>query len=63
MSNRDNANSLPGLGELVNDAVRADAKRAEPRQTPARHVPDDRVALEQPEGVLYSVDQRPVEFE
>ena len=63
MSNRDNANSLPGLGELVDDAVRADAKRAEPRQPPAQHVPGDRVSLEQPEGVLYSVDQRPVEFE
>ena len=63
MSNRDNAKGLLGLGELVDDAVRADAKRAKSLQPPAQRVPGDRVAFEQPEGVLDSVDQRPVEFE
>ena len=63
MSNRDNANGLLRLGELVDDAVAADAKRAKPLQPPTQHVPGDRVAFEQPEAVLDSVDQRPVEFE
>ncbi len=63
MSNRDNANCLLGVGELIDDAVGADAKRAESSEAPAQHVAGERITFEQPERIPYGVDQGPVELE
>jgi hypothetical protein len=63
MSNRHNANCLLGLGELVDDAVSADAKRAESPQPPAKYVAGRWVVFEQSERVLYRVNEGPVKLE
>lgn len=62
VSNRDDANRPLSLGELVDDAVGADAKRAEPSEPPPQHVAGQRIAFEQPERVLYGVDEGPAEL-
>lgn len=63
MSNRHDTNCSLILGELVDDAECADAQRAESPQPPAQSVADQRIAFEQPERVLYRIDQGPVELE
>lgn len=63
MTNRHDANCSVILGELVDDAERANAKRAKPPQPPAQRVADQRIALEQPERILYRINQGPVELE
>ncbi len=63
MSYRDNANCLFSLGERVDDAVAADAKRAQSCQAPPQNVAGERIAFEQRECILYGGDQRPIELE
>jgi hypothetical protein len=63
MTNRHDANCSVILGELVDDAERANAQRAEPPQPPAQCVANKRIALEQSERILYRIDQGPVELE
>ncbi len=62
VSNRDDANNPLGVGELVDDAVGAHAKRAEPPQPPAQHVAGQRIAFEQAERVQYGIDEGPGEL-
>jgi hypothetical protein len=63
VADRGYADCLPRISELVDDAVGADAERAESLEAPAKRVSGERLALEQSEGVLDGVDQHPVEFE
>ena len=63
MSDRDNADCLFSLGELIDDAVGADAKRAQSCQAPAQNVAGERIAFQQPECILHGVDERPIELE
>jgi len=57
------ANRPPAVSELVEDAVRTDSQRVQAAEPPAERVPCLRVALQQPQGVLDRVDQRPAELE
>jgi hypothetical protein len=63
VANRDHANCLLGLGELVDDPVSANAERSKSSQPPTQRVSGEGIAFEEPERVLYGVDERPVECE
>jgi hypothetical protein len=63
VSSRNNTNCLLGLGELIDDAVGADAKRAQASEAPPQYVAGNRIAFEQPERILYGIDERPIELE
>gem|GEM_PF-6671987 len=63
MSNRHDTDCLLTLGELVDDAERTDAQRAKPPQPPAQRMAGRWIAFEQPERVLYRIDEGPVELE
>ncbi len=63
MPDRDDANRLPTLGQLIEDPVDANPKREQTAQPAAEHVTSGRFALEQAEGILDRIDQRPIEFE
>ena len=63
MSDCHDTNRLLILGELIDDAERADAQRAKPSQPPTQRVADHRIAFEQPERVLDRIDEGPVELE
>lgn len=63
MPKRHDTDCLLLIGELVDDAESADAQRPEPAQSPAEGVSSQRIAFEQPECVLYRVDEGPVELE
>jgi hypothetical protein len=63
VADRDDADCLIGVGELVDDAVRAHAQGAESLETTTQCVSGEWLAFEQPERVLDGVDQEPAEFE
>src|SRR5579875_1921009 len=63
MADRRDTNRLLVVGDLVDDAIGADAQRAEAVQPAPQCMSDVRVPLEQSERVLDGVDQRPVEVE
>jgi hypothetical protein len=54
---------LVGIGELVDDAIGADARGPQTAQPAAKWVPGAGLAREHCEGLLDSADQRPVEIE
>lgn len=63
MSNRQDTDGFLLVGELMDDAERADTQRSETSQPATKSMTDQRIALEQPEGVLYRINERPVELE
>ena len=63
MTDCGDADGLVGIGELVNDAIRADAQGPEAPQPAAKRVPGAGLAREHAEGLLDGIDQRPVEIE
>ena len=56
-------NRLPTVSELVEDAVRTDPQRIQAAKPPTKHMPRLRLALQQPQGILYRVNQRPAQLE
>ena len=63
VSYRDHANGLNCIGEVVDDAEGADTERPQSREAAVQGMSRKRLTLEQPQGVLDGVDQRPVELE
>jgi hypothetical protein len=63
VADRSDANCLFAVGNLVDDAVGADAERTQSLEATAQRVSGEGLAFEQPEGFLDGVDERPVEFE
>jgi hypothetical protein len=63
MTDSGDANSLVGIGELVNDAIGADAQGPQAAQPAAKGVAGAGLAREHAEGLLDGIDQRPVEVE
>lgn len=57
------ANRLPAIGQLVEDSIRADPQRIEPAEPTLERMPCLRLSLQQPQGILDSVDQRPAQLE
>lgn len=57
------ADCLVVIGELVDDAVGADAQRTQAMEPAAEHVSDVWVSFVQSQRVFDGVDQRPVEVE
>jgi hypothetical protein len=63
MADRRDANRSLILGQLIDDAERADTQRAEPSQPATQRMPGWWIALKQPQRLLYGVDERAVELE
>ena len=63
MTDGGNPNRLLGIGELVEDSIRADPKRVQTAQLASERVPGLRFSLEDAQRILDRVDERPVEFE
>jgi hypothetical protein len=63
MTDSGDANGLLGIGELIDDAIGADAQGPHAVQPAAKRMPSAGLAREGGEGLLDSVDQRPVEIE
>jgi hypothetical protein len=63
MADGGDANRPAPIGQLIEDPVRADSQRVQAAEPPPERVPCLRVALQQPQGVLDRVDQRPAELE
>jgi hypothetical protein len=63
VEDRGDANGLIVIGQLIDNAVGADSQRTQHSQPTAQLVSCSGVALEQAEGALDGVDQRPVEVE
>lgn len=63
MADRGDTDGPVVVSQLIDDAIRPHAQGAEPLQPAAQLVSDVRVAFEQSEGVLDSVDKGPVEVE
>jgi hypothetical protein len=63
VADRGDADGVLSVSELIDDAIRADAERAEAFEPPPEFVSGERVAFEQAEGVFDGVDQWPVEVE
>lgn len=53
---------LPAIGQLVKDSIGADPQRAQAAEPPPERMTRLRLALQQTQGVLDSVDQRPVQL-
>jgi hypothetical protein len=56
-------NRLPPVSQLIEDAIGADPQRVQPVKLAAKGISGKWIALQQTEGVLDCVDQRPVQFE
>ena len=63
MTDSGDANGPVGIGELVDDAIGADAQGPQAAQPAAKRVPGAGLAREPAEGLLDGIDQRPVEIE
>jgi hypothetical protein len=63
VADRQHADCLVVVCELVDDAIPARAQRAEATQPPPERVSDVRIPFPQSERVLDSIDQRPIELE
>jgi hypothetical protein len=63
MTESGDANGLVGIGELVDDAIGADAQGPQAAQPAAKRVPAAGLAREHAERILDGIDQRPVENE
>lgn len=63
MADRGDANRLLGIGQLVEDSVRADPQRVQTAQFASERMAGLWLALQQTQCVLDRVDQRPFEFE
>ena len=63
VTNRDNADGLPPVGELIEDSISAYAQGIKPAQPASERVTGSRFALQQPESVLDRVYQRPAQLE
>lgn len=63
MANRSHANSLFAVGQLIEDPVGADSQRVKTAEFAAKSVACSWVTLKQAEGILYRIDQGPVETE
>jgi hypothetical protein len=63
MTDSGDANGLVGIGELVNDAIGADAQGPQAAQPAVMRGPGAGLAREPAEGLLDGIDQRAVEVE
>lgn len=63
MANRRDADRVPIVGQLVEDPVSTDAQRVQPAQLSPQRTARFWLALEQAEGILDRIDQRPVKLE
>jgi len=63
VADRGDADGLVVVGELVDDAVGADAQRSQAAQAAAERVPGERFALENTERAFDSVDQWPARLD
>ena len=63
MTDGGDANGPVGIGELVDDAIGADAQGPQAPQPAAKRVPSARLAREHAERLIDGIDQRPVEIE
>lgn len=61
MADGGDSHHLPAIGQLVEDSKRADPQRVKATEPPPQRMPRLRLALQQAQGVLDSVDQRPAQ--
>jgi hypothetical protein len=62
MTDGGDADRLPSIGHLIEDAKGADPQRVEAGEPSAERLARVGLALEQAEGVLDRVDQRPIQL-
>lgn len=63
MTDGGNTNGLLTIGQLIKGPVSTDTQRIDAVQFAAQSVPGSRLALQQPQGSLDRIDQRPVKLQ
>ena len=63
MPDRRDPNGLPSVGQLIEDAISANPQGVQPVKLATKGISGKWIALQQTEGVLDCVDQRPVQLE
>ena len=63
MADGGHPNGLLTLSQLIEDPIRTDPQRAQAAEFAVKRLSGARLTLEEAEGVLDCVDQRPVELE
>ena len=57
------ANRLSAIGQLIENPVRADPERVQAAELSPQGIASERIALEQVEGILDCIYQRPAQLE
>lgn len=63
MADSGNANRFPAVDQLIEDSIGAHPQRVQPTKFSAQRITGEWVALEESEGLLDCIDQRPIQLE